>query len=421
MNGQPDQERENPDNLSSEPDQVEPVKVVVPNSGLMEDWTPESGPLVTAEDPWHQPRIAVTTNEQAAQEQPMFQQWYAPPPVRIPHFGHFAMLMAFLVAGFFATGIAMAFALRFHWFGLHGVPTNLTDIDIRLALGSEVLAYAVMFGAALIFFPLIWHKGFFAGIQWNAETALRRRKQIFITALICFALALINGLWISGPKNAPIEKIFRTPGAAWWLFGFGISLAPFFEEMIFRGFLLPAMCTAFDWLAEKFASADERRIDADGRLHWSHSAIIKVALIFASGPIVFVAAHQFFSTLVFVLVVLSYVSVMAIFLTVVGLAKTKTPRLSPTFDSNGHPLWSLPALIAGSLAASVPFAGMHAAQTGYSVGVFGLLVCISLVFCWVRLSTRSLAASTLLHATYNFLLFSMMLASTGGFRHMDKL
>jgi len=54
-----------------------------------------------------------------------------------------------------------------------------------------------------------------------------------------------------GPENTPIDKLFRIPGAAWLLFAFGITFAPFFEEIVFRGFLLPAFCTAWDWAIEK--------------------------------------------------------------------------------------------------------------------------------------------------------------------------
>lgn len=78
-------------------------------------------------------------------------------------------------------------------------------------------------------------------------------------------------------------------------------------------------------------------------------------------------------------------------------------------------------MIVGSVLTSVPFALMHAEQTGYSLGPFLLLVCVSMVLCWVRLGTRSLAASVLVHSTYNFLLFSLMLAGTGGFKHLDKM
>ena len=75
----------------------------------------------------------------------------------------------------------------------------------------------------------------------------------------------------------------------------------------------------------------------------------------------------------------------------------------------------------GSLLTSIPFALMHAEQTGYALGPFLLLVCVSLVLSWARLSTRSLAASVLVHSSYNFLLFSLMLLGTGGFKHLDKM
>jgi hypothetical protein len=74
-----------------------------------------------------------------------------------------------------------------------------------------------------------------------------------------------------------------------------------------------------------------------------------------------------------------------------------------------------------SLLTSIPFALMHAEQTGYSIGPFLLLVCVSLVLCWARLSTRSLAASVMVHASYNLLLFSLMLIGTNGFQHLDKM
>jgi membrane protease YdiL (CAAX protease family) len=74
-----------------------------------------------------------------------------------------------------------------------------------------------------------------------------------------------------------------------------------------------------------------------------------------------------------------------------------------------------------SILTSIPFALMHAEQTGYSLGPFLLLVCVSMVLCWARLSTRSLAASVFVHASYNGLLFSFMLLGTEGFRHLDKM
>ncbi len=78
-------------------------------------------------------------------------------------------------------------------------------------------------------------------------------------------------------------------------------------------------------------------------------------------------------------------------------------------------------MVIGSILTSIPFAGMHAEQTGYSFGPFLLLVGVSLVLCAVRLFTRSLASSVMVHACYNLLLFSLMMVATGGFRHLDKM
>jgi membrane protease YdiL (CAAX protease family) len=78
-------------------------------------------------------------------------------------------------------------------------------------------------------------------------------------------------------------------------------------------------------------------------------------------------------------------------------------------------------MVVASILTSIPFALMHAEQTAHALGPFLLLVCVSLVLCWARLSTRSLAASVLVHASYNFLIFSLMLLGTGGFRHLDKM
>ena len=67
-----------------------------------------------------------------------------------------------------------------------------------------------------------------------------------------------------------------------------------------------------------------------------------------------------------------------------------------------------------------PFQGWNLAWKN-TLGPFLLLVTVSLILCAVRLKTRSLAASTIVHSCYNFMIFATMLISTGGFRHLDKM
>ncbi len=160
-----------------------------------------------------------------------------------------------------------------------------------------------------------------------------------------------NGLLLPGPADAPIDKLFRMPGAAWMLFAFGVTFAPFFEELVFRGFLLPALCTAYDWAAENTTA--------------QRAAPARRATAIRSGR----------------------------------CPPCSSLRSSPAFSSRC----------------------MHAEQTGYSLGPFLLLICVSLVLCGIASAPRSLAASVLVHASYNFLLFSFMLLGTSGFRHLEKM
>jgi CAAX protease family protein len=269
-------------------------------------------------------------------------------PSRIPNFGHLVLFGLLCAFGAMCSGGLTAVALHLHWFGVYTVQAAKTDI--HYTLGSMALLYLITFGACLLIFPIVWRRSFMEGLHWNGSAALRRYRVLISAALICFLLAMLSEYLMPGPTNAPIDKIFKAPGAAWFLFAFGVTFAPFFEEMIFRGLLLPAFCTACDWIGEK-------------------------------------VQH----------------------------------REPPPLYADGHPQWSFGAMVFGSIAASVPFALMHAPQQGYSLGPFVLLLVVSLVLCWARLSTRSLAASVMVHASYNFMIFTLTLISTEGFRHMQRM
>ena len=287
----------------------------------------------------------------APPERPLFRSFTQPevvPPARIPHFGHLCLLAALGVGGLACSTVLVLIALRFRLFGVATLDQAKTDV--HYTLGSTITLYLITLALSLSVFPLFWKKSFFVGIQWNAAKALSIRGRLFVVGCICFLLAMLDEVVLPSPEKAPIEEMFRSPGAAWMMLAFGITLAPFFEEIAFRGFLLPAFATAWDWAIEQ-----------------------------------------------------------------------GTGKPAPPLDEHGYPRWSTFAMVVASFFTSVLFAAMHADQQGHALGPFLLLIVISLLLCAVRLRTRSVAASVLVHASYNFLLFSLMLLGTGGFRHLDKM
>ena len=286
-------------------------------------------------------------------EEPLFASPFSshrayPHVTRTPNFADLLIFALMLLLGFLAMLGSAAAAARYHWFGLKSLAQMQSNT--RFALGTEAVLYGVALACSIPIFRMAWSKPFLTGLHWNWNTAYRLRLRLVGVAVLCNIIAMLGNAVLPFPQHAPIDKMFSTPSDAWLLMAFGITVAPFFEELIFRGFLLPAIATAWDWASERL-----------------------------------------------------------------------THRMPRLLDPESNPVWSLGAQIFAALVVSAPFALMHAAQVGNAWGPVLLLYCVSLILCTVRLRTRSLASSTLVHATYNFMLFAVMFFETDGFRHLDKM
>lgn len=82
---------------------------------------------------------------------------------------------------------------------------------------------------------------------------------------------------------------------------------------------------------------------------------------------------------------------------------------------------SNPAWIFGAVFSSIAFASMHALQLHGAKGPLFVLFAVSLLLSFIRVRLRSVAASTIVHAAYNGLIFLETIIATGGLRHLDRL
>src|ERR1039458_9362499 len=161
---------------------------------------------------------------------PLFHSFSQPEPIapkRIPHLGHLAFFALLTVVALLCVSGLTQLALHYHLFGISTFKAALTDI--HYTLGTMAILYLLTFFAGVLLFPLFWHKSLLAGLQWNISSALHHRQRLLATAGGCFVLAIVNGILLPGPNDTPIDKMFRTPGAAWLFFGFGVTFAPFFQ------------------------------------------------------------------------------------------------------------------------------------------------------------------------------------------------
>lgn len=303
---------------------------------------------------------------------------------RIPNFGHMALfavitLISLLLTQLLAVGIAM---------GLHLFPhKSLRDMaqDPKLILPSMFLAYFVAAILCILIFTALWKLPFAEGIRWDlAPVARHRWLLVGIGIILSIAIqALSNFLPI--PKELPIDQFFRTPLDVWLVAFFGVFIAPAFEELAFRGFVLPALANTWDFLATRLA---RRSPVPPEDTHFGEEGD---ALRSAAGS----------SDAVF------------------PVAQSTSPLTA--FAPVQDPQWSLPALVFATTLTSICFALLHADQLAHAWAPLGVLFCVSVILCIIRLRFRSLAASALVHACYNGTIFAMLFIATSGFRHLDRL
>ncbi len=170
-------------------------------------------------------------------------------PRRIPHLGHalaFVLNTGIILVLAQAVFLALAPPVRNPHTGAHMIPTTL---DPKLLLASMAIAYVVTLIEAWTFFPLLWHRTFLEGIRWNYATARHNAWRLIPLGLVLgWTVQAISSL-IPVPKSLPMDRFFHTRTDVWLITFFGTLLAPLFEEICFRGFLLPAFAIAYDWLA----------------------------------------------------------------------------------------------------------------------------------------------------------------------------
>jgi membrane protease YdiL (CAAX protease family) len=212
-----------------------------------------------------------------------------PPVIRHPNFADAMLFLLMMLVGALLTTAGLGVALYFHWFGLRDLESATKSTPV--ALGTQFLIYVLGLSVAIPFFRMVWHKRYFAGLNWHAERAFRLRYWLVAVAFLLNVLALVVGQVVKFPEHAPIDKMFATSSDAWLLACFGVLVAPFFEEMIFRGFLLPAMATAWDWAAEKMHGERPRALDGEGNPVWSAGAMVFAALV-VSAPFAWMHSAQ---------------------------------------------------------------------------------------------------------------------------------
>ena len=107
-----------------------------------------------------------------------------------------------------------------------------------LALIPQALSYLFTFFLMVLIVQKGSYDDFWSVLKWRWP---HRIPSLLLVGIAMLGFAQLCSLFLPIPKSLPIDRFFRSTHAAWVLAIFGILVAPLYEELLFRGFLYPAL------------------------------------------------------------------------------------------------------------------------------------------------------------------------------------
>jgi membrane protease YdiL (CAAX protease family) len=145
------------------------------------------------------------------------------------------MIAIIVVLGVFVFGSVIGLVAKILGYSFVGNSNN----TLRAILIAQCLAYV----AALWFMRHLivahYHARWNDAVRWRWPAA---NWFTWIAAGIMLAVGVqFMSMLLPVPRALPIDRYFQNSQAAWMMSIFGITMAPLFEELFFRGFLYPVL------------------------------------------------------------------------------------------------------------------------------------------------------------------------------------
>jgi membrane protease YdiL (CAAX protease family) len=104
----------------------------------------------------------------------------------------------------------------------------------RALAGTLIVEVALI---ALIYALVRWQHGlsFLEEMRWSHDYEVSNGRLLTLGMGLAFSVMIVSSVF--PPSNPPIEQLLSTPEAIALFAVFGIAIAPFLEELLFRGFL----------------------------------------------------------------------------------------------------------------------------------------------------------------------------------------
>jgi uncharacterized protein len=218
------------------------------------------------------------------------------PPWTLWHVGMVVLVAAGSLVIFAATALAT----------MHGLPqfrhVPVVDLarDIRVIVPVQALSYVVVV-ALILAIARGTGSSSMRALKWNWPYL---RWFVFLAGGVVLAVVTeVISSHLPMPKQLPIDRFFRSSTDAWIMALFGTAVAPFVEELFFRGLLYPVLTRSLGVPASVVATSAAFALIHENQL--AH-AWAPLTMIFAVGVVLTVTRARTQSLATSVLVHVGY-------------------------------------------------------------------------------------------------------------------
>ncbi|MGH9355951.1 MAG: lysostaphin resistance A-like protein [Terriglobia bacterium] len=141
-------------------------------------------------------------------------------------------LLALLVANFATLAIYAALGPLVGW----TVPPRLINQNAFFLLAAQLLFYVILLGYIYFLVVVHYRLRFWEGLKWKSLGRRGVANYILLGIVVTIVIQLVPVL-LPDTHNFPLERLFSSPASAYAIAAFAVLVAPFMEEIIFRGVL----------------------------------------------------------------------------------------------------------------------------------------------------------------------------------------
>ncbi len=170
----------------------------------------------------------------------------APPPITPPEapvgaapwtltdLGHFIVF----VAGWLLASQLLTFAGYAALQPLIGWRTPATALQTNtfFALVAQMIFYVPVLGYVYHLVVIRYRLGFWAGLGWG-RIRPQRSLALFLGGVLLALVSVRLPIFLPDRDTFPLQQLFSSAAAAYAVAGFAVLVAPFMEELVFRGIL----------------------------------------------------------------------------------------------------------------------------------------------------------------------------------------